>query len=88
LLDPKISLGFASAALLWFVGFGLIVASLFVASEDPAHLGIGLCCGGAVLMIRSMMCRATHHLENLFEVGRDVGRAEARAAGVPLQRIH
>jgi hypothetical protein len=88
LLDPKISLGFASAALLWFVGFGLIIDSLFVVSEDPAHLGIGLCCGGAVLMIRSMMCRATAQLENLFELGRDAGRAEARGTGVPLQRIH
>lgn len=85
MLDPKISLGFASAALLWFIGFGLIVASLFIATDDLAHLGVGLCCGGAVLMIRSMMCRATNHLINLFEVGRDTGRAEAQ---MPLQRVH
>ena len=85
MLDPKISVGFACSAFLWLVGFSLIVADVFGLPNDIGHLGIGLCCGGAVAMIRSMMCRATDHLENLFEVGRDVGRAEA--SEVPLQRV-
>ena len=86
MIDHKISAGFAGAAMLWFVGFGLIVTDLFVRHVTLGNLGIGLCCGGAVLMIRCMMCRATNHLENLFNVGREVGRMESRE--VPMQRIH
>lgn len=86
LFDRTISLAFAGAAGLWIVGFGLILANVFGQSDHLGHLGIGLCCGGAVLMIRSMMCQALQHLErDVFELGRDAGRAET--PGVPLQRV-
>jgi hypothetical protein len=85
MLDPKISAGFACAAFLWIVGFSLIIAGLFGLPAAWGRVGLGLCCGGAVAMIRSMMCRSVSHLENLFEIGRDVGRAEVRE--VPLQRV-
>lgn len=88
MIDHKISAGFAGAAMLWFVGFGLIVTDLFVRHVTLGNLGIGLCCGGAVLMIRCMMCRATNHLERtVFNLGREVGQAEA-TRDIPLQRIH
>ena len=84
--DRNISLGFASSAFVWFVGATLVVVDLFLPADDMGHVGIVVCCGGAVLMIRSMMCRCVKHLERtVFEVGRDAGRAEA---GVPLQRVH
>ena len=84
--DRNISLGFATSAFVWFVGAALVVIDLFLPSDDVGHLGIVTCCGGAVLMIRSMMCRATHHLERTaFALGRDAGREESR---VPVQRIH
>jgi hypothetical protein len=85
MFDPKISAGFAGAAMLWFLGFSLILGGLFGLPATWGRLGLGLCCGGAVLMIRSMMCRSVHHLENLFQVGRDFGRAEAE--NMPLQRV-
>ena len=83
--DRDISLGFAASAFVWFVGAILVAADLFLPADDLGHVGIVVCCGGAVLMIRSMMCRATNHLERTaFQLGRDLGRSEA---GVPLQRV-
>ena len=75
--DLKVSLDFASATVLWFTGFAVVVANLFLHIDGLGNLGVTFCCGGAVLLIRSMMCRATKHLENLYKVGKDVGRMEA-----------
>ena len=84
--DRDISLGFAASAFVWFVGATLVVIDLLIPTDDLGHVGIVVCCGGAVLMVRAIICRATHHLERTaFALGREVGAEEA--SRLPLQRV-
>lgn len=85
--ERNISVGLAAAIFVWIVGATLVVVDLLIPPDDLGHVGIVVCCGGAVLMVRAVVCRAVQHLERtVFTLGREVGREEA-PPGVPLQRV-
>ena len=84
--ERNISLGLAAAIFVWIVGATLVTVDLLIPSDDLGHVGIVVCCGGAVLMVRAIICRAVNHLERtVFALGREVGAEEA--SRVPLQRV-
>lgn len=84
--ERNISVGLAAAIFAGIVGATLVVVDLLIPPDDLGHVGIVVCGGGAVLMVRAIICRAVHHLERtVFEIGREVGREES---SVPLQRVH
>ncbi len=62
----------------WLMAATLICFGVVV-HDDLTQIGLGLTTAGATLSIRGFCCRLGRDIQNAFEVGRDVGRAETEA---------
>lgn len=75
-MDRSISIWTVAAAILWALGFTLVVLDLAFAPVHTGFLGLYFTCGGGVATI----CRAiqvTHRAQrNAFELGRDWATAQ------------
>lgn len=77
-MDRSISIWTVVAAILWALGFTLVVVDLAVAPVHTGFLGLYFTCGGGVATICRSIQVAHRDQRNAFELGRDWSVAQAQ----------
>lgn len=82
--DPNVSLLNTLAVLCWLGGVAVLVVNMFV-DPDVHSFGVVLCGVGGVLTIRAFVHQLEEREKAAFEVGRELGAAQAQDA-TPFRR--
>lgn len=71
--EKEVSVRSVVAGVLWIVGSGLVLASIFT-REGLGHVGLAFIAAGVVFHLHGLFNRLQSDLKNAFDLGRDYER--------------